>query len=133
MIGPSGVVLILDRALYDDGYLRSVLSPSLGRAQPSQLFWCHSVSLFESLGGTQGHLNIQHDALFPGKNGMQDLKGDAEFMVYDLHLPALKTVVFGLTEQLMKSQCEESWSDPENLYSNDRSILTLSPIEASHC
>lgn len=26
-----------------------------------------------------------------------------------------------------------SWSDTENFYSNDRSILTLSPIEATHC
>ncbi|KAF0041809.1 hypothetical protein F2P81_005341 [Scophthalmus maximus] len=26
-----------------------------------------------------------------------------------------------------------SWSDSENFYSNDRSILTLSPIEATHC
>ncbi|KAG7239949.1 hypothetical protein INR49_028144 [Caranx melampygus] len=26
-----------------------------------------------------------------------------------------------------------SWSDTDNFYSNDRSILTLSPIEATHC
>lgn len=26
-----------------------------------------------------------------------------------------------------------SWSDTENFYSNDRSILTLSPIETAHC
>ncbi|XP_068599982.1 phospholipid-transporting ATPase IF [Brachionichthys hirsutus] len=26
-----------------------------------------------------------------------------------------------------------TWSDSENFYSNDRSILTLSPIEATHC
>lgn len=26
-----------------------------------------------------------------------------------------------------------SWSDTENFYSNDRSILTLSPMEATHC
>ncbi|XP_059924077.1 phospholipid-transporting ATPase IF isoform X3 [Gadus macrocephalus] len=32
-----------------------------------------------------------------------------------------------------RSSNSRSWSDPENLYSNDRSILTLSPIEASHC
>ncbi|CAL8306512.1 unnamed protein product [Lota lota] len=27
----------------------------------------------------------------------------------------------------------QSWSDAENFYSSDRSVLTLSPIEASHC
>uniref|UniRef100_A0A8D3BDC2 Phospholipid-transporting ATPase n=1 Tax=Scophthalmus maximus TaxID=52904 RepID=A0A8D3BDC2_SCOMX len=31
------------------------------------------------------------------------------------------------------SHCQASWSDSENFYSNDRSILTLSPIEATHC
>ncbi|XP_069009135.1 phospholipid-transporting ATPase IF isoform X2 [Embiotoca jacksoni] len=31
------------------------------------------------------------------------------------------------------SRSNRSWSDTENFYSNDRSILTLSPIEASHC
>ncbi|XP_028260688.1 probable phospholipid-transporting ATPase IF isoform X3 [Parambassis ranga] len=31
------------------------------------------------------------------------------------------------------SRSNRSWSDTENFYSNDRSILTLSPIEATHC
>ncbi|XP_058493971.1 phospholipid-transporting ATPase IF isoform X1 [Solea solea] len=31
------------------------------------------------------------------------------------------------------SRNNRSWSDTENFYSNDRSILTLSPIEATHC
>ncbi|XP_068581068.1 phospholipid-transporting ATPase IF isoform X1 [Cebidichthys violaceus] len=31
------------------------------------------------------------------------------------------------------SRSNRSWSDTENLYSNDRSILTLSPIEATNC
>ncbi|CAB1452996.1 unnamed protein product [Pleuronectes platessa] len=31
------------------------------------------------------------------------------------------------------SSNNRSWGDTENFYSNDRSILTLSPIEASHC
>ncbi|KAK0153593.1 putative phospholipid-transporting ATPase IF [Merluccius polli] len=31
------------------------------------------------------------------------------------------------------SSNNRSWSNAENFYSNDRSILTLSPMEASHC
>ncbi|XP_007544966.1 PREDICTED: probable phospholipid-transporting ATPase IF [Poecilia mexicana] len=31
------------------------------------------------------------------------------------------------------SRSNRSWSDTENFYSNDRTILTLSPIEASRC
>uniref|UniRef100_A0A674P1T9 P-type ATPase C-terminal domain-containing protein n=4 Tax=Takifugu TaxID=31032 RepID=A0A674P1T9_TAKRU len=31
------------------------------------------------------------------------------------------------------SRSNRSWSDTETFYSNDRSILTLSPIEATHC
>ena len=50
--------------LYDDGYLCSVLSPSLSRASPVS---CSGVTVSPSLnpGGTQGRLNIQHNALFP--------------------------------------------------------------------
>ncbi|XP_008336448.1 probable phospholipid-transporting ATPase IF [Cynoglossus semilaevis] len=33
----------------------------------------------------------------------------------------------------VSSRSNRSWNDMENFYSNDRSILTLSPMEATHC
>ncbi|CAL8256603.1 unnamed protein product [Merluccius merluccius] len=39
----------------------------------------------------------------------------------------------GAANHSSSSSNNRSWSNAENFYSNDRSILTLSPIEASHC